>query len=134
MIIIDTSVLFAYELESDKYHEDAERIIVEAAKGHHGDAYITDYIFDEMVTLTLAKTKQLSRAVSVGERLNRAFKTVKIDQFIFEDAWNIFKAQKTKNLLSFTDCTTIAAMRFARIDKIATFDSGFIGKGVEIIR
>ncbi|MEM3227816.1 MAG: PIN domain-containing protein [Candidatus Micrarchaeaceae archaeon] len=124
MIILDTSVLFGFEVESDNKHDDAVKIVNDAVTGVYGSAIITDYIFDETVTLTLARTKDLSKSISVGEHLSN-LEILKINQAIFDAAWAIFKAQKAKKNLSFTDCTTIAAMKLNGIDKVATFDSGF---------
>ncbi|EQD43674.1 PilT protein domain protein [mine drainage metagenome] len=133
MIVLDTSVLFGFEVESDNKHGDAVRIISDAVNGVYGTAVITDYIFDETVTLTLARTKDMIKAIAVGEHLNN-LEILKINQTIFDSAWNIFKAQKAKKRLSFTDCTTIAAMKLNGIDKIATFDSGFgQAKGIKIV-
>jgi len=133
LIVIDTGILFGFEVTSDKKHTDAVRIINDAVDGVYGTAIITDYIFDETVTLTFARTKDLSKAVIVGERLNN-LEILKIDQSAFDNAWKIFKSQETKKGFSFTDCTTIAAMKANGIDKIATFDSGFRQiKGIEVI-
>ena len=133
MIILDTGMLFGFEVASDKKHADAVRIINDVVDGIYGTAIITDYIFDEIVTLTFARTKDLSQAAVVGERLNN-LEILKIDQAIFDDAWKIFKSQETKKGFSFTDCTTIVAMKANGIDKIATFDSGFRQiKGIKVI-
>ena len=133
MIILDTGVLFGFEAESDKKHEDAVRIVNDAVNGVYGLAAITDYIFDETVTLTLARTKDLSKAIITGEHLKN-LEILKVDQVIFDDAWNMFKSQKARKRLSFTDCTTMAAMKANGIDKVATFDSGFnYVKGIKVI-
>ena len=133
MIVLDTGVLFGFEVESDKKHADAVRIVNDAINGIYGAVVITDYIFDETVTLTLARTKDLSKAIITGSHLGN-LEILKIDQAIFDDAWGIFKAQKTKKRLSFTDCTTIAAMKSNSIENIAVFDSGFnYVKGIEVV-
>jgi Predicted nucleic acid-binding protein, contains PIN domain len=126
-------VLFGFEVELDDRHDDAVRIVNDAVTGVYGTAVITDYIFDETVTLTLARTKDISKAIAVGERLSN-LEILKINQTLFDAAWNIFRAQKARKKLSFTDCTTIAAMKLNGIDKIAAFDFGFVQvKGVEVI-
>ena len=133
MIVLDTGVLFGFEVEKDKKHADAVRIVNNAIDGAYGATVITDYIFDETVTLTLARTKDLSKAIIIGEHLKN-LEILKVDQTIFDDAWSMFKAQKTKKRLSFTDCTTIAAMKVNGIDKVAAFDSGFnYVRGIAVI-
>ena len=99
MIVLDTGVLFGFEVESDDKHDDAVRIVNDAVTGVYGTAVITDYIFDETVTLTLARTKDLSKAIAVGERLSN-LEILKINQAAFDAAWSIFKAQKARNSTS----------------------------------
>ncbi len=124
MIFLDSSFLVSVEVEADQNHERAIGIRDEIIKGKFGKAVISDYIFDETVTVTFGRTKDLKKTVLVGTGLRESAEMLKIDDENFEDAWSLFKKQKTTKF-SFTDCSTIAVMKAKDIKNIATFDKDF---------
>jgi hypothetical protein len=124
VILLDTSLIVAYSNESDENHGKAKEVIDDVAMENYGPPVITDYIFDEVVTVILLRTKSLARATRLGETLLGATHLVRIDEDLFDKAWTIFKQQR-KNKFSFTDCTTIAVCKANRISNVATFDDDF---------
>lgn len=124
MIFLDSSFLVSVEVENDQNHERAIEIMDEIIKGKFGNTIISDYIFDETLTVTFGRTKDLSKAVLVGEKLKDSAEIIYVGQKIFEEAFNIFKFQKNTRF-SFTDCTILALMRWHGIKNIATFDEDF---------
>ena len=86
---------------------------------------VSDYVFDETVTVIFIRLRDLRRAVRIGEYLRKSVELVKVASSNFEDAWRIFKKQKETSF-SFTDCTSISVMRRMNIRNIATFDSDFL--------
>ena len=124
MIFLDTSFLVAYSHEKDENHEKALELMKDIAKGKYGKLCVSDYIFDETVTVVFARTKKLEEAVKIGEKLIDGTGILDIDDFLFDMSWDIFKNQKDSEF-SFTDCTTISAMIKIRIANIATFDKEF---------
>lgn len=133
MILLDSSFLVAVEVENDQNHEKAKNMIGEIISGMYGPIIISDYIFDETVTVTFLKTKNLKKAIFVGENLKLSTKILKIDESLFWAAWNIFKEQKNTKL-SFTDCTNISLLDSRKIKNIATFDKDFkLIKGLNIV-
>ena len=124
MILLDTSFLIAYEVDTDINHENAVPLMERVVKNEFGMALISDYIFDETVTVALNKTKDLNKAVLIGTTLRNSSITSKINDIDFEETWEIFKAQKNTKL-SFTDCTSLAVMKRMNIRNIATFDQDF---------
>lgn len=124
MIFLDTSFLVAYSNEKDENHKKAVELMKDITKGEYGDPHISDYIFDETVTVMFARTKKLEKAVDLGQKLLAGTKIVDIDNFLFNTSWDIFKSQKSSEF-SFTDCTTISAMIKARIRNLASFDREF---------
>jgi len=124
MIFLDSSYLVSLEIDTDINHEKAVQLNKEIAKGKFGRLFISDYIFDETLTVTLRKTKKLSKAVLVGNSIF-AFAEIKpVSEEIFTDSWNFFKNQKSTKL-SFTDCTTVMLMQSNGIKNIVTFDEDF---------
>ncbi len=125
MIFLDTNFIIALEVIGDQNHEKSVDINEKIIKGKFGDVCISDYVFDEVVTVTFGRSKDLKKAVLVGELLIASAKILKIDERIFEEAWKLFKNQKSAKF-SFTDCTNIALMDMYNIRNIATFDNDFL--------
>lgn len=123
MILLDTSFIVSYNNERDENHERALRVMNDITSNKYGEAAITDYIFDESMTVLLVRLKELNRVVRIGEKLNELTMQT-VGNAIFEIAWSLFRNQKT-NKLSFTDCTTIACMQEMNIPLLATFDQEF---------
>lgn len=121
MIILDSSLLVAYSNEADENHAKALQVIKDIDKGRYGTPVITDYIFNEVVTVMLIKTKDMRQTTELGEKLLSANLLLRVDEDIFNLAWKIFKEQR-KPRLSFTDSTSIAVCKSHGISKMATFD------------
>ena len=130
-ILMDASVFCAYANLKDVHHSRSKQIIGDVVSGKYGDAVITDYIFDEIVTVVARKVHK-EKAVQIGKfLLSSEVILTRVNTLVFEKAWEIFKGAAT---LSFTDCTCVAFMQLFEVKKIATFDKEF-GKigGVEIV-
>jgi len=124
MILLDSSLIVAYSNQVDQNHVKALEVVRDIDGGKYGTSVITDYIFDEVVTVMLVKTKSLRQVVDLGERLLSASLMFRIDEELFRSAWGIFKEQRGPRF-SFTDCTSIAACRANGISTIGTFDEEF---------
>ena len=124
MILLDSSFLISVEVETDQNHGKTIKIMEDIIDGKYGVPVISDYVFDEIVTVTFGKTKDLKKTTLVGQRLLDATKIFKIEDINFKEAWEIFKSQKDTKF-SFTDCTTMSLLRQERIRYIATFDKDF---------
>lgn len=124
MIFLDTSFLVSYKIENDGCHQAAVKIAEEIISGKYGSLIISDYIFDETVTVIFSRSKSLSIGIHTGNELRDSIEIIRVDDSIFENAWDIFKGQKNTRF-SFTDCTTLAVMARERIKNIASFDKDF---------
>ena len=124
MIFLDSSYLVAVAVESDQNHPKAIRLNREIAKGEFGKAVISDYIFDETITVIFGRTKDIDKAVQVGTNLFASAEVINVGDKRFMEAWNLFKVQRSTRL-SFTDCTTLSIMRERAIPNVATFDEDF---------
>lgn len=121
-IFIDSSVLCAYANGIDVHHSKAAEIIKRILMKEYGSAIITDYIFDETMTVIMRRTNKKMACDFGRVILNSDILMVRIDYIIFQEAWNLF--QKNNNF-SFTDCTISAFMNIFKINTIATFDQEF---------
>lgn len=124
-IILDSSLLIAFKVKNDFHHERASHIMKEVAMERYGRPMITDYIFDETVTGIFIRSKSLRLAVSYGNELLESLVLLRVDEQLFKKAWQIFSEQRDETTLSFTDTTTIAAVRHFDISKVGTFDLDF---------
>lgn len=124
MIFLDSSLIVAYLNEADENHAKALQIVKDIDRSKYGTSVITDYIFDEVVTVMLVRIKNLEKVSEAGEILLNSNLLFRIDENLFNSAWGIFREQQ-KPRFSFTDCTSIAICRTNGISKIATFDEDF---------
>ena len=123
MIFLDSSFLISFEVANDSNHERAVSIMRNVVKGVYGTAVISNFIFDETVTVTFARTN-LSNAISAGEGMKASYAMEIVEEKIFNDAWDLFKNQKNTEL-SFIDCTSVILLQERGIKNIATFDQDF---------
>ena len=133
LIFLDTSFLFAYYNQNDKHHRMAHQFFQEIIKSHSAKIgwVLTDYIFDELVTLIVIRTKDKSKAIFTGKSLLN-FQTVQLFYLkpeTIDRSWTLFTKYRDK-LWSFTDCTSITFMHENRIFKVATFDAHFKEAGL----
>mgnify|MGYP001608900258 CR=1 FL=1 len=124
MIILDSSFIISFEITADQNHEKAVRIMEEIDRGKFGEAVISDYLFDEIITVSFGKTRNLKDSVFIGNKIMSSFRIFEITEEIFEEAWKLFCSQKDTKF-SFTDCSILAVMEKFKIRNIATFDKDF---------
>lgn len=131
-LFLDTSMIVAFYNQDDQNHSKAKDIMERVVQGEWGPASISDYVFDECVTVTLLKLS-LKEAVALGSALIEGeLSLLKATESIIQEAWDIF--QKNPGKLSFTDCTNLAFIRLVDIDYLGTFDRGFRNvPGVNIV-
>jgi len=124
MIVLDTSFIVSYFNERDENHTKATELMESVANLKFGPIYMTDFIFDETVTISFIRLKSLAKAVEIANYLLKSLRIIEVEKTDFYKAWEIFKKQKNTDF-SFTDCTTISVMRDNEIKNIATFDEDF---------
>ena len=124
MILIDSNVLIAYFNEADKNHILARQVLKRIENSSYGDAIISDYIFNELITVTLLKKKSKNTAIETGKEIIKSkIRILKVNRKIFQRAWELFQKYSLK--MSFTDFTNLAILSLLKIKDIATFDKDF---------
>ena len=133
MIFLDSSFLIAYYNSTDKHKNKALDIMDNLIAGKYGTPYISDYVFDEVVTILFVRNKDKSIATTLGEILRESLEIINVNEELFGNAWTLFRNQKDTNF-SFTDCTNLAIMQYKGILQIATFDEDFTkSKGIKVV-
>lgn len=124
---IDTSALFALVNAKDPDHEKVDRFV----KRFQGKLVITNYIFDEIVTLALSRLGHES-AVTIGNLLQKSphIDEVWVTPSDEKQAWSLF-ASRTDKFYSFTDCTSFTVMRRLKLRRCLSLDRHFKQEGFE---
>ncbi|KXB01146.1 hypothetical protein AKJ41_02580 [candidate division MSBL1 archaeon SCGC-AAA259O05] len=127
-IFLDTGIFIAERNADDKRHSRGEELMKSILKNDYGKAYTSDYVVDEAITLMLMRTKRHKLATDIGEYVldSPRIRILRVTEEIFDSAWRKFRSFE-ESPISFTDCTTLALMEERRIEKLASFDSGFDG-------
>lgn len=137
-LFIDTGPIVAYYNMDDTYHQKASEIFQKMSDGSltFADLYISDYIFDEAVTVISTRTGNYDLAIKLGNALKNShiIHMLKVDERIFEMAWRQFIKLKGSGI-SFTDCTSIVLMKEYKIKTAFSYDKHFrMHRGIKVIQ
>ncbi len=136
IVFADSSAYIAYYNKRDKNHNKALSFVKKIRDREFGPViiYTSDYVFDEVITAILILTKNKDLAIKIGESIKKSkiTKIIKVDEEIFQKAWETFKEYKDK-LWSFTDCTSFAIMEKMNIKTAFTFDKHYNQAGFNTI-
>lgn len=131
-IFVDTGVIFADHDTDAASHDTARAALETVYDGQFGQPYLSDYIYDESITLTRSRTGSFSAAQQLGDRLRgvddypRVYEFLHVSPAVFTDAIQVFEQYRDQEL-SFTDATTVAIIERHGIDQVLSFDDGFVG-------
>lgn len=131
-LFVDTGVFYAHHDRDASRHDSATNAFREVLSGAYGRAYTSDYVYDETVTLTRARTNSYEIARTVGERIRGegefpdAVELFSVSDTTFERAVDAFE-QYRDHSLSFTDATTVALVEHHDVDAVLSFDDDFDG-------
>jgi predicted nucleic acid-binding protein len=127
-IFIDTSGFIATRNKKDKNHVKAIETMRHILQNEHGAIYTSDYVFNEAVSVALARTKQIDFAIDVGHFILDSKKIVKLftSEEDFRMAWGIFEKYQEKQW-SFTDATIVHHAQRHNVGLIFSYDTHFDG-------
>jgi predicted nucleic acid-binding protein len=131
---VDSGIFVAFSNTRDRDHTRAAELLDQARKGEFGLPHTSDYVFDEVVTTTLVRTRRPDLAVRAGEVIlgskedyvSPFIRLVEVDEDTFSKSWVTFKSRKFESL-SFTDHTILVQTKELGLDSVVSFDSGFDG-------
>jgi len=130
-VLVDTGVLYADHDTDAARHDAASDALETVYDGELGQPYVSDYIYDEAITLTLTRGTHTA-ATQLGERIRgggsypSAYELLRVSAAVFEDAVAVFERYDDQQL-SFTDATTIALLNRRGLDGVVSFDDDFDG-------
>jgi len=126
-IFLDTAVVVAAHNAGDGNHGRAMAVLEAVRGGEHGNAFSSEFVLDEAVTLAWVRTKDRRVAKAVGlfflppEGEEGSVVLLHVDESLVRAAWASFLRNDAP--LSFTDWTIVEQVRRLGIDRLATFDS-----------
>ncbi len=129
VIFLDTGFILAIRNSDDNNHMKAAELMKECLAGKFGRIIVSDFVFDETVTLTLVRTHNKNLVKDIGEFIFNSprINLLHLSETEFLATWELFLKYFEKGL-SFTDCSILVmAKLFESNVYIATFDSHFEG-------
>lgn len=131
-VLVDTGVLYADHDTDSSRHDVASTALRSVYDGELGQPYVSDYVFDEAITLTRKRTGSFSDAKRLSDRLQgldpfpQAYDFLHVSPAVFADAIETFERYDDQSL-SFTDATTAALIDRHDLDGVLSFDDDFDG-------
>lgn len=131
-VFVDTGVFFAHHDTDAARHEDAVDAFDALLDGEYGQPYTNDYVLDETVTLTRARTGSIEAATTVASRIlgDEPFPCVIDLLHVQPDDVHASLAAFRRyddHDLSFTDASILALCESRGIDAVLSFDTDFDG-------
>ena len=128
-VFVDTSALYAFINSRDPDHKEVKSYL----EKYNGQLLTTNFIFDEILTLVMARMGH-KKAILTGKTLlnPKVFVMVKIRAADEINAWELFINRPDKQY-SFTDCTSFVIMKKLGIEKSLAIDSHFEQEGFESV-
>lgn len=128
-IFVDTGAWYAYINAKDPDHFKVREFL----DSFEEKLVTSSYIFDEIITLVLARLGH-QKAVKVGEVLlnPKVVELVRVGAADEWSAWQLFQ-QRSDKMYSFTDCTSFVLMRRLKLAKALTLDEHFAQEGFVVI-
>lgn len=131
-ILVDTGVLSADHDTDATRHDVASKALETVYNGEFGQPYVSEYVYDEAVTLTRRRNGDFDSAATLGKRIRgadpfpQAFELLYVSPQTFEEAIETYE-QYHDQVLSFTDAVQIRQTNRRDIDGVLSFDGDFDG-------
>lgn len=127
-VFLDTSFLLALKNKDDKNHKDAKNWMKRFLKNEFGKIYVSTFVFDELVTISMIRVNNMSFTQRLGNYImsSSRINVINVNRNDFHETWSLFK-KYGKSGLSFTDCSILAQCKQLRCNLVATYDSHFNG-------
>lgn len=136
MIFLDTGFVYAYVNVKESRHNNAKKYMKRILIGEFGSIFVSNFIYDEVLTLSLARTKgcvvgeQIKKFLKRENKGKRVIKMVNVNDALMKKTDILFDKYCSSGL-SYTDCSIISIMNENKIEYLATFAEEF--KGIKSI-
>lgn len=131
-VFVDTGVFYAHQDTDASRHETGTaglNGVLQSAE--YGRVMTSDYVHDEVVTLTQRRTDSVEAAIEVGRRIRGdgypdAIELLHASRGLFERAVDVYERYADQGL-SFTDAMTVVMTEHNGIDAVLSFNDDFDG-------
>lgn len=129
-VFLDTSAIYALGSESDEFHQQAEKKLMELI---HKDAEVvtSNYVLLECTAL-LQNRQGVGIAREIIEKLCSGVDIIWLDDKLHNKAWKYWY-KESKESLSLVDCSSFLLMEQEKINSAFTFDNHFAKVGFKIV-
>ena len=131
-VFVDTGVFYAHhDADASRHDTGFEALNSVLASPKYGHVMTSDYVYDEVVTLTQRRTGDTDAGLEVGKRLRgegypSAIELLHSSPSLFDRAVTLHE-RYADHRLSFTDAMTVAHAEHHDIDRVVSFDDDFDG-------
>lgn len=131
-VFVDTGVFYAHHDTSATRHETGVAALNQVLRAaEYGRVMTSDYVYDEVVTLTQKRTGSVDEGVAIGRRIRGegypdAIELLYASPTLFDTAVETYETYSDQNL-SFTDAMSVAMIEHHDIDAVLSFDDDFDG-------
>jgi len=131
-VFVDTGVFYAHHDTDASRHETAVEALNRVLKAaEYGRVMTSDYVYDEVVTLTQKRTGSVADGMEVGRRIRGdgypdAIDMVYSSPALFDTAVETYETYADQEL-SFTDAMSVVMIEHHDIDALLSFDDDFDG-------
>ena len=131
-VFVDTGVFYAHhDIDASRHDIGMAALNTVLTSAEYGHVLTSDYIYDEVVTLTHQRTGDITAGIDVGRRIRGegypdAIELLYSSRQLFEAAV-VAHQEYADHGLSFTDAMTVAMVDHHDIDTVLSFDDDFDG-------
>jgi predicted nucleic acid-binding protein len=131
-VFVDTGVFYAHhDTDASRHGIGVAALSRTLRDAEYGRVMTSDYVYDEVVTLTHRRTGSVADGVEVGRRIRGdgypdAIEVLYSSPVLFGDAVEAYE-RYTDQELSFTDAMTVVMIEHHDLDAILSFDDDFDG-------
>jgi len=131
-VFVDTGVFYAHHDTDASRHSTARTALHSVLQnGEYGQVTTSEYVYDEVVTLTQRRTGRTAAGTEIGRRIRGngypdLIELLYTSRALFDEAVNAYEAYADHEL-SFTDAMTVAIVTRRDIDAVLSFDDDFDG-------
>ena len=124
VVILDTCFLIALRNKDDENHQKAQELMKNVLKGTYGTIIVTDYVYDEIMTLAMIRTNKKALIKDIEDYIfkSKKIKFIYMNEKQFLTTKDVFK-KYFDHKLSFTDSSLLALQNTLTAPSfIATFE------------
>jgi len=131
-VFVDTGVFYAHhDTDASRHSVGTDALNAVLKSPEYGYVLTSDYVYDEVVTLTQRRTGDMAAGIEVGRRIRGegypdAIDILHSSRQQFADAVTVHQ-EYAEHGLSFTDAMTVTLVDHHDIDTVLSFDDDFDG-------